>query len=579
MLIRLLFPIVVLGLLRPYMAYADNLSGTVLAPDQTPITGCIVNLEKSGLRDTTLNGEFKVSVPATNLIVEGRLPAKARRPLSAPFFPEDGYSVPTFLRESGNDLEFFNPSGRRVEGIPFNLKRGSAAALAKGATTALEGAIDTLVIRCSGFAPKKMPVPQYQANLGNIVLANPDNTEKVANTFGLVAFWDFQRIEKGTWTSAFDPQVMDRGLPVYLKRIGDSLPYNLQQWPYQDTASKVVYDSTGPFGKAVRFNQGYVYGEIPRRMLDSTPLAISGRRPFTMISWVKFIGERHMVSGIWDEGGWGKYGGRRQYALFAGLFSQKGVIAHISETGAASYPQSNLSGAQYARARAIDGAAFENQEWVAMAMAYNPVSQEVVAYLNGTATPKNLTDPIAQDVFQYTQPVACNPFRFEWPLYAPKVFVIKYNGYTVAGSGMYEHWLTVDATARTVVYGRSFPANQSITEKFSLSVDVQRNGKSLFPQTLEFDAVAGSSVNLPSGSAIQVGDSIVTSLYVLNGNQKQRVGTEVSRGLQEGAPFTFGRALGLGGEELTHGSQLYIAGVAVFNRVLTAKELKELGFH
>ena len=56
------------------------------------------------------------------------------------------------------------------------------------------------------------------------------------------------------------------------------------------------------------------------------------------MAWVKFVGKRHLVAGIWDEGGWDKDGGRRPIALFGGLFGSKGVIGHISATGAASYP-------------------------------------------------------------------------------------------------------------------------------------------------------------------------------------------------------------------------------------------------
>jgi len=48
--------------------------------------------------------------------------------------------------------------------------------------------------------------------------------------------------------------------------------------------------------------------------------------------------------------------------------------------------------------------------------------------------------------------------------------------------------------------------------------------------------------------------------------------------IQEGVPFRFGRALGLGSEEIEHGSQLFIDGVAVFNRVLAENELQRMSF-
>jgi len=56
------------------------------------------------------------------------------------------------------------------------------------------------------------------------------------------------------------------------------------------------------------------------------------------------------------------------------------------------------------------------------------------------------------------------------------------------------------------------------------------------------------------------------------------VGTSLNTKFSEGAPFTFGRALGLASEELEHGSQLYMDGVAVFNRVLSEEELLSISF-
>ena len=56
------------------------------------------------------------------------------------------------------------------------------------------------------------------------------------------------------------------------------------------------------------------------------------------------------------------------------------------------------------------------------------------------------------------------------------------------------------------------------------------------------------------------------------------MGEAICYRLREGAPFTFGRALGLGNEPIDHGTQLYIDGVAVFNRVLMPEELQTLAF-
>ena len=77
---------------------------------------------------------------------------------------------------------------------------------------------------------------------------------------------------------------------------------------------------------------------------------------------------------------------------------------------------------------------------------------------------------------------------------------------------------------------------------------------------------------------MQPGDEIITSLDYRKDGGWQRVGKEIRYRLREGAPFTFGRALGLGTEPIDHGTQLYIDGVAVFNRVLSGNELSTLSF-
>jgi hypothetical protein len=71
----------------------------------------------------------------------------------------------------------------------------------------------------------------------------------------------------------------------------------------------------------------------------------------------------------------------------------------------------------------MDGRGFDNGEWVALAMTFDPARDEVTAYLNGAATPLQRTDPVAQDVFRYEKPVPANPFHFPWPIYSPTSFI------------------------------------------------------------------------------------------------------------------------------------------------------------
>ena len=414
--------------------------------------------------------------------------------------------------------------------------------------------------------------------LSGIVSADEpsDRISRVAQTEGLIAFWDFSLTKDGTWSSYRDEQTVDRAYPVFLRRIGDPKAYRPDEWPYEDERSKLTVDMSGPFGNAIRFDQGHIFAEVPRKEFDETPLDVCGRRPFTLIAWAKFVGKRHLVAGIWDEGGWDKYGGRRQIALFGGLFGSKSVIGHISATGASSYPQSTISGSQYARCRAIDGQGFANDQWVALAMTFDPDRDEVIVYTNGAATPTNITDPVARDVFRPEKPIASNPYHFPWSIYSPRSFVLKYNGYNVEKSGVYEHWLEIDTGSGRLTYRRSCPEGAEVPSHFRVTFNVEREGQRLLPESLVFAVADDASVELPV--KLVAGDRVVTSLHVREGEEWQRVGSEIRYGIREGAPFTFGRALGLGDEPIDHGTQLCIDGVAVFDRVLSGEELKGLSF-
>ena len=416
--------------------------------------------------------------------------------------------------------------------------------------------------------------------LGSVVSADEpnDHASQVAQTKGLIAFWDFSLTKDGTWSSYYDNDVVARAYPVVLRRIGDPKAYKPDQWPYDDDRSKLAFDKSGPFGNAVRLDQGYIFAEVPRSEFDQTPLDVCGRRPFTLIAWTKFVGKRHLVAGIWDEGGWNKYGGRRQIALFGGLFGSKSVIGHISATGASSYPQSTISGSQYARCRAIDGQGFANDQWVSMAMTFDPACNEVVVYTDGVATPTKVTDSVARDVFRPETPIASNPYGFPWPIYSPRSFVLKYNGYNVETSGVYEHWLEVDTGTGKLTYRRNVREGTTDLPPFRVRFNVERDGETLLTEPLVFTAVDRASIMLPDSVKLGVGNRIVTSLQIRDGGAWKQVGSEIHYVLREGAPFTFGRALGLGDEPIDHGTQLFIDGVALFDRVLSGEELKRLSF-
>jgi len=400
--------------------------------------------------------------------------------------------------------------------------------------------------------------------------------EIVAGTPGLIAFWDFENLYDKVWRSYYDKNTIDRSFPLYLRQIGDNKNYSTGDWPHADPDSRLIYDRSGPFGNAVRFNRGYIYGAVPRESFDGTLLDLHGRQAFTLIAWMKFTGKRHMVAGIWDEGGWEKYSGRRQVALFGGLFSQKGLIAHISATGASSYPQSEIPGSQYARVRAIDGQGFEDGQWVMMAMSYDPEKAEVSASLNGKMTPLEKTDPIAQDVFRYPKPQPANPLPFAGPIFSPLSFILKFNGYSLEKDGISEHRLLVDLKEGKISYEQEGTRARSPERSFRLTFGLTRGEKRILPKPVVLEAVHGQTVSLLLSEKVKAGDEVITSLEVLENGRWTQVGSQIRKKIREGAPFTFGRALGLASEEIEHGSDLYLDGVAVFNRVLPMEELRRL---
>jgi hypothetical protein len=363
------------------------------------------------------------------------------------------------------------------------------------------------------------------------------------------------------------------GMPVFLRRIGDPKRYTAADWP---DAGRLRFDQSGPFGNALCCDRGLLYAEIPREHFDGKPLDIHGRRSGTLVAWAKFTGQRHMVAGIWDEGNWDRYAGRRQYALFGGLFGTKGLTAHISTTGAASFPQSPLEFAKYANDQAIDGADFVNNQWLCLAMTWDAATQTVTAYVDGVATPLQRTVAVIKDVYREHAPTSSNPFHFPWPMFGPRHFVLKFNGYDLARGGIAEHWVECDLAGRRLAYGRAAPVPAAADSGHLVRVELMRGDKSLLPQPLRLATLPDAKATpIPEEITFAVGDVVRAVLTTADGTP---VGRPVQRVLAEGAPFTIGRALGLGlgKEDQHHGSQVTVDGVAVFDRALDAGELRAI---
>lgn len=396
----------------------------------------------------------------------------------------------------------------------------------------------------------------------------------VAALPGLIAFWDFREDDGGPWWSRRDPATAERSYPMRLRRIGDPRAYDPRDWPVRDGRGALQLSAGGPFGRALACDQGHVYGEVARADFDGGALDLRGRRPFTLLAWARFTGARHLVAGIWDEGGWDRYGGRRQVALFGGLFGSRGVIAHISATGAASFPQSSVPGAQYARIKAIDGGAFADGQWVCLGMTWDPASGLLTAYQDGVATPRDYRDEVAAAVFGVDAPQPVNPIVFRHPVYGPRGFLVKFNGYGREG-GVAEHRLQVDLDAGTIAYDRT-PVVADGT--WQVRCALERDGAELPGSAAVAAAEPGRTATAHGLAQARSGDVLLAGLWRQEDGGWRQVGATVRRSLRDGAPFTVGRALGLGAEEVAHGSQLQLGGVAAVARVLVAAELRAIAF-
>lgn len=386
---------------------------------------------------------------------------------------------------------------------------------------------------------------------------------------GLIAFWRFAPKQQIPWQSTYDPAAAEKSYPLYLRRAMDPKLYCAEDWPYQP----LLWDTTGPLGRAIRFQRGHVFAEVPRATFDRGALDIHGRMPFTMVAYVKYVGPRLLVAGVWDAGsndgtGWDRHAGRRQYAIFTNLFESQSTVAHLSATGASSYPQSTFPGSQFARIRAIDGDVLADGQWACVAMTFEPDTGALTAYLNGIAHPCFKTDPVERSVYHIKDEISANPVTFKHPIYHPLRFMMKFDGYDVQSTGVYEHRLDVNLFNRTITYEHDKQVNAD-TNGYDITIDVLRDDQSILDKPLHINAQHGNMVSLPITP--QTGDQIVAQLHL----PTQSVGHPIRKTVSGGAPFTIGRTT-VEYDTLEHGSDFFVDGVAVFNRVLRTDELRRL---
>ena len=166
-----------------------------------------------------------------------------------------------------------------------------------------------------------------------------------------------------------------------------------------------------------------------------------------------------------------------------------------------------------------------------------------------------------------------NPKAFDLGVYHPRRFVVKFKGYKVAETGVYEHFARVDlkAAQRTITYGaKTASPNADAGGVYELKYRFERNGAAVAHGAGSFRVSRGGGhAVLPQALQVEDGDTVVLELLRDVPEGVWSVGGEITREIGSGAPFSFGRIL-------RSGTSMTMGGVAMYNRALSAAELADL---
>ena len=170
----------------------------------------------------------------------------------------------------------------------------------------------------------------------------------------------------------------------------------------------------GPFGQAIRIRHEPDPAFrpllcVPRARLHDTPLDLKGsNRAVTVVVWAIRESGNHALAGIWHEGTDLKQRetthiaravrGQRQYALFAGLNQPGTACGHVSENGAGSflnqYALHKCNSSEASPAVPADAPTkVLDRAWQCFAMTFDPARHEITGWLNGRAGDRWLDQP------------------------------------------------------------------------------------------------------------------------------------------------------------------------------------------
>jgi hypothetical protein len=227
---------------------------------------------------------------------------------------------------------------------------------------------------------------------------------RVTGIPGCVAFWDFVKREDGG-ARRFTAHVPAGTAHDFALDAGN---YVRDYWGEGREAAYADFPllGRGPFGQAVQIRREsdpnfrpFLF--VPRNRLHDSPIDIKGaEKSVTLVVWAIRESGNHALAGIWHEGTDLKQAstatvrkverGQRQYALFAGLNKEGSACGHVSENGAKSFGhiyamhKSHSGGISPAVAAGsapdmLDGA------WQCFAMSFDHQRDELTGWLNGEA--------------------------------------------------------------------------------------------------------------------------------------------------------------------------------------------------
>jgi hypothetical protein len=242
--------------------------------------------------------------------------------------------------------------------------------------------------------------------------AHSGRVRAVKDVPGLVALWDFVARESGGNERfvAHVPLGATNRYPL------DAANYVRDYWGAGREATSADFPllGRGPFGQAIRIRnekdrdfRPFLF--VPRSRLHDSPLDIKGDgRSVSVVVWAIRESGNHALAGIWHEGtdlkqqstaGIRKVErGQRQYALFAGLNKSGSACGHVSENGASSFRNKYaLHKCNSARTAppVPAGSPTEvlDRSWHCFAMTSNHDTDELTGWLDGESGDRWLDNP------------------------------------------------------------------------------------------------------------------------------------------------------------------------------------------